>query len=921
MERPLDERHAFLASAAADDEELRREVQSLLAADASEAAFLDCIPRAISAAAGLSGRAEAILAEGTRVGPYEIVTPLAAGAMGEVYRARDTKLHREVALKILPPRFAGDPDRLARFAREAQVLAALNHPNIAAIYGFEDSSPVHALVLEMVDGPTLADRIKGGPLPTSEAIITGGQIAGALEAAHRQGIVHRDLKPANIKVGRNGAVKVLDFGLAKVWERAAGAGPRASFTVPTLTAVQTHTLLGTPAYMSPEQARGDIVDARTDVWSFGCVLFEMLTGRRAFGGDTLHDAIANVLQREVEWDAFPASTPAPLRALVRRCLEKDVNRRRPDIGEARLALDNLLAGEPAPSRARGGAPGDVGTRRPRRATLMLGLVAVVGLGGAAALLWHSRSPEAKAPLTVTHTQITFEGDVRNAALSPDGRHFAYVADDGDTQRLMVRDLSAAAALEIARGVGPHFRWSPDGTRLAYNDGARIAVVSRFGGATRVVAPGALCSWSPDGTRLAVASRSEQGFRIVPVDGGTLRHIALPGLSRLEDLDWNPRLDRLALAAFDDRRFEWSIWTVRLDGTALHRVHLDTLKVFSPRWAPKSEAIYALRQRDSAELLSIPADGTTPPRVLLSGVQSGGPLTLSSDGLRLLHTRVLEYSNLWRAPIDGRAPPVPRAITTGTSKYWNPRVSPDGRWVVTATDAVARDSIAKLPFTGGQLMTLASPEGGGTSPAWSADGSRIYFATNRRGVPEVWFMDAAGREVSKLETSEVGTNLLVSAAPNGRVAWQQSTTGRSLNYCIRDPATGQEELLVKPSPGSIFSPTFSRRNDRVAVAWMRPDRSGLWVLTWPGRDQRFLTKMLTPVGWSPDDSWIYAFRGRRVFRVSSETGHATLITSFPGTILSADVTPDGRDIVSSVAEHRGDAWLIENFDPQAGGKSH
>ncbi|HZM63025.1 MAG TPA: serine/threonine-protein kinase, partial [Vicinamibacterales bacterium] len=283
------------------------------------------------------------LAPGTRRGPYEITGKIGAGGMGEVYRARDVKLNRDVALKVLPEPFASDPERLARFEHEAKTLAALNHAHIAHIHGLEQSDGVHALVLEFVDGPTLADRIARGPIRINEAFPIARQIAGALEAAHRQGIIHRDLKPANIKIRPDGTVKVLDFGLAKALAPT-GAGTAAATESPTITSPALMTglgvILGTPAYMSPEQARGQAIEKCTDIWAFGCVLFEMITGRRAFSGATISDTLASVLGRSPDWTALPVATPPPLRHVLERCLEKDPKDRWRDIGDVRIALDD-----------------------------------------------------------------------------------------------------------------------------------------------------------------------------------------------------------------------------------------------------------------------------------------------------------------------------------------------------------------------------------------------------------------------------------------------------------------------------------------------------------------------------------------------------------------------------------------------------
>ena len=276
------------------------------------------------------------LTNGTKLGPYEILAPLGAGGMGEVYRARDDRLRRDVALKILPDAFARDLQRMARFAREAQLLASLNHPNIAHVYGLEESNGIRALVMELVEGPTVAGRIRQGPIPADEVLTMAKQITEALEAAHERGIIHRDFKPSNVKVTSEGQVKVLDFGLAKAFE--GDSAEEELQNSPTMSAAATRagTLLGTAAYMSPEQARARRVDKRADIWAFGCVLYEMLTGQQAFPGDTVSDTLAAVIRAEPDWDALPASVHPRIRYLLRRCLEKDPKQRLRDIGEARL---------------------------------------------------------------------------------------------------------------------------------------------------------------------------------------------------------------------------------------------------------------------------------------------------------------------------------------------------------------------------------------------------------------------------------------------------------------------------------------------------------------------------------------------------------------------------------------------------------
>jgi serine/threonine protein kinase len=337
--RDPSERAAFLGQACAGDDALRREVESLLAEDDGVQSFLET--PALEFVKNLSGEDSGQSMVGRQFGPYSIVSFLAKGGMGEVYRARDTQLQRDVALKLSPEIFASDSERLARFQREAQVLAALNHPNIAQIYGLEGIGTSRCIVMELVEGDTLQDRLKRGAIPIKEALAIAEQMTEALEAAHEKDIIHRDLKPANVKITPEGRVKVLDFGLAKPLEEPI----RASSDSPTLkvTATDKGVILGTAAYMSPEQARGEKVDKRTDMWAFGCVLYELLTGKQAFGGETVTDVLAAVLKTEPDWNRLPAATPAGIRVLLRRCLQKELTRRLRDATDARIEIQEAVS--------------------------------------------------------------------------------------------------------------------------------------------------------------------------------------------------------------------------------------------------------------------------------------------------------------------------------------------------------------------------------------------------------------------------------------------------------------------------------------------------------------------------------------------------------------------------------------------------
>ncbi len=454
------ERGPFLAEMCAGDDALRREVESLLEHDGS-AAFLST--PAVAPVGHVMPSGSSFI--GQAVGPYLISGRLGAGGMGEVYRARDQKLGRDVAIKILPPAFTANAERLARFAREARVLAALNHPNIGAIYGLEEGNGINALVLELVEGETLSARIERGPIPVQAALRIARQIADALDASHQKGIVHRDLKPANIKITPAGEVKVLDFGLAK----AAGgdSAPNLSQS-PTITVGGTHdgAILGTPAYMSPEQARGQPVDKQTDVWAFGCVLYEMLAGRPAFSRSTVTDTLAAILEREPDWTALPRATSDAIHRVLRRCLEKDARLRLHDIADARIEIDDELRADHTDRPLRSG----------RRLKMLSAALAVVVL--AVVTAWavsRLRTSETSGP--VLRLQINpppgghfgrVGSPIPNLALSPDGKTLVYDATVNGQFALWLHPLDGTKATVLPGSEAASWpSWSLDGRYIAF----------------------------------------------------------------------------------------------------------------------------------------------------------------------------------------------------------------------------------------------------------------------------------------------------------------------------------------------------------------------------------------------------------------------------------------------------------------------
>ena len=474
------------------------------------------------------------LASGTRLGPYEIVSPLGAGGMGEVYRAHDTKLGRDVALKIVPELFAADRDRLARFTREAQTLAALNHPNIAHIHGLEESGGVRALIMELVEGEDLAQRLVRGPIPLDEALPIARQIAEALEAAHEQGIIHRDLKPANIKIRDDGTVKVLDFGLAKalagdVGGSTSGAAPPANsptLTSPAMTGVGV--ILGTAAYMSPEQAKGKPADKRSDIWAFGCVLYEMLTGTRAFEGEDVSATMANVLTREPDWDRVPGNTPPAVHLLLRRCLRKDKRQRMQDAGSVRIEIEDALSAPVGSASA--ASQGGRGGRAARLRVALVVSVAVLASALIAGLAgWHLKPSPLPRPSALTRVALTVPADEQLAvtypsiAVSPDGAHLVYVASHRGVRQLHLRPLDSleSTALVGTEGADAPF-FSPDSQWVGFFAGGKLKKIPVTGGASLIVCDARESfggSWSPKDV-IYFSSGSSSGLWQVSANGGT-----------------------------------------------------------------------------------------------------------------------------------------------------------------------------------------------------------------------------------------------------------------------------------------------------------------------------------------------------------------------------------------------------------------
>ena len=720
------------------------------------------------------------LSPGTRLGVYEILSLLGVGGMGEVYRARDTKLNRDVAIKVLLASVADDPDRLARFSREAQVLASLNHPNIAHVHGFEDAAGVHALVMELVEGPTLADQIGHGALPVDEALPIARQIAEALEAAHDLGIIHRDLKPANIKVRADGTVKVLDFGLAKALDPAGASSADATIS-PTLSLYATAkgVILGTAAYMSPEQARGKVVDARTDIWAFGCVLFEMLTGKRAFRGDDVTDTIVAVVSKEPDWQAL-ATAASSLRPLLTRCLRKDPKQRLQAIGDARLHIDELISGTSEALTWPGATPTLPARVAPRLLAALAGVAVVTAL-----VMWAlmrsappDRAPTARFEVVPPVGQsLPSHGYFRRLAISPNGQHIVY--QSGPRNELVVRaiDRLEARGLEgTANALNPFF--SPDGQWIGFFADLMLKKVSISGGPVIPICPSEAprgASWGEDGNIVFATQDTASGLLRVGASGGTPTTLTTPDAAKGER-------DHLHLSLLPKGR--GVLFTiVYSDATVSPRVAVLDLTTgqqktlirggTQPEYLPTGHLVYAVGDTLSAVRFNLAQlDVIGDPVTLVDGVTSLalGP-TAAAD------YAISERGTLVYIPAEDTDPPksliwVDRAgretpISAPPSMYQAPRLSPDGMHIAVAIGDQQRD-IQVLDLRRGTFMRLAPSAGTlDSTPIWTSDGKRIVFSSQRGGSGNNLYEVAAdGSGTVKRLTSGPTIHIAAWVAPDG-----------------------------------------------------------------------------------------------------------------------------------------------------------
>jgi serine/threonine-protein kinase len=761
LEREPHDRAAFLRTACGEDEALRREVESLLAHNTGVGHFLEHPASILQGLMPRSDRSQ--LAVDSEFGPYRIVGLLGTGGMGEVYRARDTQLQRDVALKILPHSFAADPERVARLQREAEVLASLNHPHIAGIHGIHDSDGTRALVLELVEGETLAEAIARGLIPCGDALPVAMQIADGLEAAHERGIVHRDLKPANIKITPDGVAKILDFGLAKLKPdsgfdegRDKPAGSPAKVSPATLPGI----LLGTAAYMAPEQARGASLDRRADVWAFGVVLLEMLTGRSPFARDSAQETLAAILRDEPDWSRLGDDTPPRIRRLLELCLEKDPRRRVRDMATVRMVMEGAFempaATEQSPTRV-----GDV----PRRRSLLPWAVAIVtGLVAAASIAWQVRPT---APQSSAHLTLPLDSPERinpsTPVLSPDGRYHAYTWGPPGARTLSVHtmlDPEGAPLVELVGASYPFF--SPDSTWLGFFAGGELKKVPVRGGPAQTVArapAGRGASWGDD-DRIVFAPSFRSGLVRVSADGGKPETLTIPEPGLDESGHRLPHvLPGAGAVLFTALRTRGTAIVAMSLKTGERRVLIDGAQF--ARYISTGHLVYS----QAGRIMAVPFDVK---RLVVAGVPiaffdvaSSDPptFTTSETGLLTYRTGSAGASALVWVDRAGRVAP----LGGGLQGFTHPRISPDGRLVVASRAGnlwvydVGLDMLSQLTFDGGGL----------NFPLWAPDSRQVMYARPRAGTGwDIFWRPADGsgseRELATKTLDQVPNSVTASA---------------------------------------------------------------------------------------------------------------------------------------------------------------
>jgi eukaryotic-like serine/threonine-protein kinase len=892
---------------------------------------------------------EMALSAGTRLGTFEILAPLGSGGMGEVYRARDAKLGREVAIKVLPEAVSRDPEKLSRFGREAHLLASLNHPNVATIHGLEESNGEQFLVMELVEGETLAERLLQGPMLVDEALRLFAHIAEGLESAHDRGIVHRDLKPANIKITSDGKPKILDFGLAKTVAGNPVAQDLSRFQTLTRNGTETGVLLGTVAYMSPEQARGKVVDKRADVWAFGCVLFEALTGSPAFTGETVPDIIAAVVSGEPEWKSLPAETPGSIRRLLTRCLQKDARRRLHDIADARIELEDAMV-----------SPGEADSASTPRWWSRRTLLALsIGILTALLFLWAARDrfarqgTEPPAPDTSVVRLTDLPGLEEFPCISPDRKAIAFTAGVGGKRQVFVQLIAGGAPLQITHDAVEHEgpRWSPDSGSIVYFSPAvsgavqgSIWEVPALGGVPRRVVDsmGGADVSATDGS-LAFFRLAKEGIQLViaPPDGSRFDVVAeFEPITYYLYPRWSPDRRWIAFQRGDSIRFD--IFVALATGGDARQLTHDNDMMSGFGWLPDSTGIVYSSSRGGT-MPYLPTlslwqvtlrDGSV--RQVTSGETSYVSPDIAKSG-SILVSRMKLQTDIWKFPVHGLPTEnVRRAVrvTHQTGQVLTPTASPDDKEVAYLSDSGGHANVWVVSTESGDLRQITHERDSDVAvgvPVWSPNGRDIVFVSSRgnHGLTfGVWLVNSDGSNLRELANPGLGP------------AW--SADGRSVYYSTRGGAAAVVVLKKVPIDGGPGVTVLTERLRNVIGLYgttlyytvERPLVDGspeFEIRAATPEDGPFRVVATIPTSrvpiWqivnpalSPDGQWLAQALTdgftTNLWALSTTTSEWRQITDFGDrtTFIARRVSwsSDGRSILAAVAEGDSDIVLLEGL---------
>jgi Tol biopolymer transport system component/tRNA A-37 threonylcarbamoyl transferase component Bud32 len=862
---------------------------------------------------------------------YRLIEKIGEGGMGVVWKAVDTILDREVAIKILPDSFAEHPERLARFEREAKLLASLNHPSIAGIYGLHAAEGLRFLAMEFVPGEDLAERLARGPLPVDQAVAVARQILDALEAAHEQGVIHRDLKPANVQVTRSGNVKVLDFGLAKALDSDADSKASHPALSPTVTSVGSAAgiILGSASYMSPEQARGQLLDRRTDLWSFGAVLYELLSGRRVIEGQTISDTIAAVLTREIDWTALPDETPSAVRRLLRRTLVRDMTRRLRDAGDARLELAET--DEEAPV-ATPGNPRAIG-----RTIVVSTLLVLAGVVAGYFLHGERVSGDDASTGSVSRmVKVTSEpGAEIFSSLSPDGKMLLYSSAAGGNEDVFLLRIGGQNAINLTQnwdGQDTQATFSRDGSQIAFRssrDGGGVFVMGATGESVRRVTDrGFNPTWSPDGQRLAYSTESV----MLPYARSGISELWIVELSsgRMQQIQahdpvqpsWSPHGHRIAYWALTPGGGRRDILTVGVDGGEPVRVTDGPALDWSPVWSPDGRYLYFSSDRaGSMNLWRVPIDersGQTlgdPQPVTIGASAARQWASLSGDGKYLAYVEYAQSSSIQGADLDPLSLTAGnlKAVTEGSLPAERPNLSPDDEWIAFNTTGVQED-IYVIRTNGQERRQLTNDVFKDRQPRWSPDGKTLVFYSNRSGSYEIWTIRADGSQLRQL-TDTPGVSMIhpVWSFDGTRIACHNNTGSEAFVLTLSEEGTLQTtETLPRWEDGDVFN-SFSWSSDGRLLAGVGATEDGVWVYSLEDQRYQRLTESGSAPQWMRDGRRLLYIDDGRLRAFDRQTGRQQEVLSLlaPAFVQRPiALSSDDRTVYFARSADQADVWMLE-----------